>query len=261
MTETDEVGRLEARLDRERRARRQAEQIAERGMRELWETNRELQLRIDARTGRLERELAALALVHRSTVAEVASTLAAVIERAEAGDVDESVIERLRRLAGGALVTPAPDGLAPTAAIPIDVADDVLERWQRVAARSGQLLSVEADESDPALTMTWDRVIAALDVTLASVGRHGPGGAVEVRFLVETVEPSRTELRIEVRHAGIIGAGTTANRSTDRSGFGRLGDVGAGLVMAAELTERTGGRLHASVDGSGLVVRLSFPTG
>ena len=69
MTESSDVERLEARLERERRARRQAEAIAERGMRELWETNRELQLRIDARTGQLQPELAPLSIVHRRAVA------------------------------------------------------------------------------------------------------------------------------------------------------------------------------------------------
>ena len=37
----DEIERLRSRLERERRARRQAEIIAERRMRELWEANDE----------------------------------------------------------------------------------------------------------------------------------------------------------------------------------------------------------------------------
>ena len=66
----DEIERLQSRLERERRARRQAEIIAERGMRELWEANDELQRRVTNRTAELLMALGALRHQHvaRSTV-------------------------------------------------------------------------------------------------------------------------------------------------------------------------------------------------
>ena len=110
MSDAADVERLEARLERERRARRQAEVIAERGMRELWETNRDLQERVVARTHQLERQLSALSLVHRHTVAELAAVVASIeddVDRPAAAMSDE-VVDRLRWLQRVAVVPPPP---------------------------------------------------------------------------------------------------------------------------------------------------------
>ncbi|TFH16883.1 MAG: hypothetical protein E4H05_06745 [Acidimicrobiales bacterium] len=59
MSDQERIQRLERRLERERRAREEAEQIAERGMRDLWLANQELEARVAARTVDLERSLRA----------------------------------------------------------------------------------------------------------------------------------------------------------------------------------------------------------
>ena len=59
MTSDDRVERLERRVERERRAREEAEAIAERGMRDLWLANRDLESRVAERTAELELSLQA----------------------------------------------------------------------------------------------------------------------------------------------------------------------------------------------------------
>ena len=58
-----------SRLERERRARRQAESIAERGMRELWLSNQTLEQKVSERTAALDRSLVALEKAGRSKLA------------------------------------------------------------------------------------------------------------------------------------------------------------------------------------------------
>lgn len=212
-------------------------------MRELWETNRELQLRIDARTGRLERELAALSIVHRAVMAEIAATLDDVMARVESDQaIDGDVVERLRRVVASVVITPSREIAEPAAAGVLDVADDVLERWQHAAARSGQLLSVEADDT-PAVTVRWEFVLAAIDTLLAVVTRHGATGPVGLAL---GVTPGGG-LEVELRHPGApeSSTGSAAVRS--------------GVELAGELVSAVDGTIDTNPDEDGVLVMLRFP--
>lgn len=161
MSGRGEIERLSARLERERRARREAELIAERGMREFWRLGHDLDALVAERTAELELELAGLARLHEA----VLSGLTDVAD-------GRAVVETL-------LAVPREAG-RPVALAPVTVGDRLAARWLRLLARSGHLLSVDVDPSMPLMTLRWDVLVAAVDVVLAGIHRLGVGGSVSV---------------------------------------------------------------------------------
>ncbi|MEQ8439601.1 MAG: hypothetical protein RIB65_19070 [Ilumatobacter fluminis] len=188
----ERIIRLEERLDRERKARRQAEMIAERGMRDLWEINRELQERVDDRTAQVGRLLAGYERA-RSAWSDVMTD---ELERARStvlagGDVDEAfaLVKALAAFARRQFVDEA------FSERPARVAADILQRWQRPTARHGQLLTTDADTTDAEVCTRWDCVIALCEVAIASIVHACESGVVAVRFTVD-----RPHLAVTIEH-------------------------------------------------------------
>lgn len=166
MSAPDEVEQLQARLERERKARRQAEVIAERGMRELWDVNRDLQSGVRRRTASLQQLAGGIDLAHRARW----KMLAASPPSASTG------VPAL--VAGPSLVAP---GLCS----PHEVGDRVVERWQRPAAAAGLLLVVDVDAPDE-LEAPWSHLIAAAEILIALLVDHGGSGTLPVSIVGST---------------------------------------------------------------------------
>ena len=179
----DEIERLRNRLERERRARRQAEIIAERGMRELWEANDELQRRVTTRTtelltalGALEHQQVARSIAIDRAIDGLADQLGAAL--GESGHDARETLGYIRTL-----LATAPEMATPTVSIEGDLpsfADALLARWQRPAARAGKLLSVElGDDTGPA-AVDWTVLQAVSDTLLRGCVRHETPGGLRV---------------------------------------------------------------------------------
>ena len=179
----DEIERLQSRLERERRARRQAEIIAERGMRELWEANDELQRRVTTRTTELLTALGAREhqQIARSTAIERAIDALADQLEAALGESGHDASERWGYIR--TLLTTAPEAATSTVSIEGDLpgfADGLLERWQRRAARAGQLLSVELGADTASAGVDWAVLQAVSDTLLRACVRHETTGGLRV---------------------------------------------------------------------------------
>ena len=192
----ERVARLEERLDRERKARRQAEMIAERGMRDLWEVNRDLQQRVDDRTAQVARLLAG----YERARSAWSSVMIDELERAqrvqrEGGDVAATLalVTALASFARRQLVA------EPFTARPASIAGDVLQRWQRPTARHGQLLTTDADTSDGEVCAPWDCVVALCEVAIASIVHACESGVVAARLVVDG-----NRLTVTIEHPDVV---------------------------------------------------------
>jgi signal transduction histidine kinase len=199
----DRIRRLERRLGRERQARLELEQIAEDGMRALWEANVELDTRVAERTLELERALAAERAAKEAATAilgrlghQLRSPLhgiGAMLELVDDEGLDPATRAELaavrtasRRLAVtlNALLEIA--GAVTTRSIDEErelrwVVADIEARWQRPAAERGLLLAVEA--ADPAATVTgpWRVALAITDLLVEAAVRSGAAGLLAVQ--------------------------------------------------------------------------------
>lgn len=244
MNDRREIDRLTARLDRERRARREAERIAERGLRELWELNRDLDARVAERTAGFERELASLARWHEVAVADVADAAAA------AGHSE--LVERIGWIALTAGMPLIGGRGRATMSEPVVVADRVTDRWQRTLARSGHLMSIDVDRSMPAVAVRWDVLLAALDLVLVGIDHARRGGAVRVGF--QEVSDPRSLVVSIVRSASTDIADDELDQvRSAATSTARL------LAVATGLVERHGGRLRSESSPDGDRIELSVP--
>lgn len=177
-TADEELERVKRRLEREYKARRQAEVIAERGMRELWEANSELRNQVTMRTAELDRLLDALQHRARAAAGLTAGAAALLHDQVESGDG-----RRLLGLITAIASVDANVGGASAERIrcdPSGFGDQVLARWQRRAAKHGQLLTVEATAQGTAPEVDWSLVQAAADLLLEHCVGHGGPGAVRL---------------------------------------------------------------------------------
>jgi len=177
----ERTARLERRVERERSARLEAERIAESGLRDLYEVNRELERRVRERTAELERTL-------------LAATMAADAKERFIGDLGHELITPMHNVLGlTELLDPSildrhdryrlaeiraqathlrdtlhrlieltnADGPANpadrTSVPPQDWLDRLVEAWTRPAAARGQLLvpAVHGDPSTTTADWTW----------------------------------------------------------------------------------------------------------
>lgn len=168
--------RWERRLERERAARRQAERLAEKGMRDLWQANQDLQERVAQRTAALHRALAVEAYIAAARL----ELLAGLVRNAVSDQVGLAGAEDTLDAWAGRLVTD-PVGAGPTVAeresiSPRDVVAELSERWQAAAARRGLLLAPSAVAGDEVVA-PWSRLLAAAHAVLGgvvSVAAPGP---------------------------------------------------------------------------------------
>lgn len=168
--------RWERRLERERAARREAERLAEKGMRDLWQANQDLQERVSQRTAALHRALA----VEGHIAAARLELLAGLVSDAVSDQLGLAGAECTPEAWAGRLVTDC-EGAGPAVAeresiSPRDVVAELSGRWQSSAARRGMLLAPSAVAGDEVVT-SWSRLLAAAHAVLGgvvSVGAPGP---------------------------------------------------------------------------------------
>ena len=244
---TDELAeQLQARLERERRARRQAEVIAERGMRELWDMNRDLTDRVRARTAQIERVLAGAECAVAVWADELSSLASQVSERWPAAPDDpqahevRQLLDRMRVLAD---LAPRPIARERTAVDPAVIADELLDRWQRSAARHGQLLSVDVDAAGGAVSADWDAFVGAAEVLLATFVDQRCHGALVVELIC------RGDVELRVSHDGQLRHETTHGDAAQR--------LHAALSIVHGFVDPLGGSVDAVLDDAWRVeVRL-----
>ena len=246
-----DIERLKRRLERERRARREAEIIAERGMRELWMANSELRERVEARTAELERIIRSLG--HRQ---RAHATLAALVaDRLAESDAPPDMLlpaEVLRTLLNPRSPHVEQDR---SNGHPLRFADELLERWQKVAARSGKLLSVEVRDTAAGDGIDWSIVQALADLLLTRSTDYGRPGALL--------------LEVDTREGGLTLAVTDSGPQPNRvpTGVGPIdpldwagtGSGGSHLVAAALIARAAGGDVGVDVDGGATTVTVALP--
>lgn len=247
-----EVERLRARLAREQQARRQAETIAEQGMRQLWEANRDLQHRVAERTAQLQRSTAALSSIMQRWATEIATAMGALL--AEPGASASAASGRLGQLARLAVAAPGPAILPPSVSSLGSIADELLSRWQRFVARSGQLLTVSVVGADRELTVRWEVVVAAFDVSMAALATHGPGGSVPVEL--EALDDGIT---VRVAHPRFVVPDETTATGQGPATFEDLGPIGTPLTVLAGIVGDGGGSLAATVGPDGFRLVMTLP--
>lgn len=278
--DASEIARLERRWQREREARLEAEQLAESGLRNLWEAKTDLDRRVEERTAELVRTRALAQASERAKTRFLADlahqvrtplqTILAAIELATPAtpqDRDrltvaaEATVElrdlftNLMRLAELQVNPPAP---RPIEIDLRDVADDLTTTWRERMLARGLLLVPHADGRalvDP------DRLTQAADALLDNAVRHAAPGPVElhlaaspegVRLRVVDSGPGLADDLLEVAFAPFttFGAGSTGG--------------GIGLALVRELAVTAGGTAtatsgHGDGSGSGLSVEVLLP--
>ncbi len=283
------IARLERRLKRERAAREEAEEIADRGMRELWLANRELDRRVDERTADLEATLAELEVA--STVRErFLSTLShemrtplngvlgmlELLDPYTTGDQARTYLDTARTSADGLdnlvrrlldLVELHTGSLRAEVQIvsPNDLRAKIEHHWQRPALQKGHLLSVVSFFQHQQLHVDPNRVHQIVNELLQNAVTHANPGRIEVRLL-----PANSNLAIEVVDSGpgindeqlhkLFDDFTATNTAAERSTQG----LGLGLALSRQIAEALGGTLTiSSADdddlGVGTIARLTVP--
>lgn len=280
MTDQERIERLEARVARERRAREEAEAIAERGMRDLWLVNRSLEERVAERTAELSQSVRAARVAADAKEAflaelghELATPIHAVIGLVELIDASvlggedrhrlEQIEENARALSellvglveiAGASGDSRPDDVANRS--PLRWLDETVDRWVKPAAGRGQLLVPSCEHGEDELALDWARLGRMVDVVLDNVVQHAGPGPVDIGVDVDV-----DTVTVVVRDAG---PGMSAEQIASaaepfvRQGEGR--SLGIGLAIACRLAESAGGSFQlASDDESWTHVSMSLP--
>lgn len=295
MSGGDRITRLERRLERERRARIEAEEIAERGMRELWLANQDLESRVEARTVELRRSLLAARQAGQAKEAflgdlghDLATPLHAVLGHLElidrAGlDPDDRVrldtasanARELAALLKGLVDLAAADGaLGPDEIETTDPAqwlDDLVGDWTRRAAGRGQLLVPACRATQPAAA-AWGRLRTIAEVLLDNVVTHAHSGQVTLELDVGDDSSGPTEDASTIRSAPV---GTVSLTVTDSGPglddvelatalepfmrFGQESGLGIGLARAERLARAAGGSVGLENQGSCTAARVTLP--
>lgn len=274
----DRAERLERRLERERAAREEAESIAERGMRDLWQNNRTLEARVAERTAELEASLDAATVAAEAKERFLAdlghdlnTPLHAALGRLELIDTDalaepdqvrlqdvrDSVSELAASLGGlielaAATGAPAPGDIERVS--PSEWLDGVIERWTRPAAAQGQLLVPSVNGGDESVALDWRRVRRIVDALLTNVVEHAQPGAV---LLDVNADAERVSIVVTDSGPGM----NAEELATAREPFVRFASGtggGIGLAVAHRLAVSAGGSLE--LDGEGLTrVSVTLP--
>lgn len=284
------ISRLERRLARERSARAEAEEIADRGMRELWLTNRQLDERVAERTADLEATLQALEVASTSRERflsvlshEMRTPLNGVLGMLElldpytSGDQGARYLSAAKESASGLdnLVRRLLDMVELTTGSMVaslatvtaaEVVSEIQQRWQTKALRSGHLLSITSFFDGERLHVDSGRLHQIIDELLDNAITYATPGSLQVRLL-----PSDNTVVVEVEDSGPgIGKETLerissnlhdADMSTSRASQG----LGLGLALSQRIATALGGELLVesapTEDGDRTIARLTLPAG
>ncbi len=281
MTPEERIERLQRRYDRERRARLEAEAIAEAGLRELLDVNESLDERIRERTIELEEavETARAAGAARDTflahvshelrtpvnglagMLELLTTEVTAAPAREWLDAATDSADHLVRLIDRLLwfTDLRSTGLAADAhAMRVqEILDAAAERWRTRCAKAGQLLSVEPATSAHATVWATEAIHRAIDEVLDNVVTHAGPGAVSI--VTDEVDD---RIRFVVRDSGpglpdaVTGVLETGPNPSTRASTG----AGVGLGLVSAVLESFGGTLGVGSSAGGAEVWLALPT-
>jgi two-component system sensor histidine kinase EvgS len=203
-----QIGRLQRRLARSSESLEQAERIAEQGMRNLWDINQELKASVAERTFDAEQSLASATSASDAKerfLAELghglATPLHAILGLLELIDpvsltiVDQGRVSEIRdhavTLSGllnglvdlaGAEGSSAPQHFErrrPSAWL-----DQLIARWTREAAASGQLIAPSVAGHDVEIVLDWNRLTRIVDALMSNAVRHASAGLITVEMNV-----------------------------------------------------------------------------
>jgi signal transduction histidine kinase len=271
------------RLERERKARRQAEQHAEQGLRELWLANQRLESAVAARTAELDRSLAALdfaARTRRLLLADLADELLHPVEaleialaRAAAAEPDDGtsvLMQRARgdaahaasltRLLGIAAHAASPTSIPDTESrSPQTVIDELVRRWQIPFARRGKLLAPNLSSADQEVILLWEPLVGAADAVLESAAQHSLAGTLEIELKV-----SADDVRMHIVDAGLAAPIAAINGSAPSAvAWLEGGEHCVGIAVAQRMVAGTDITLTVSATddgGTSIVIRATRPT-
>ena len=267
-SEDDAAGRkrLERRWDRERRARLEAEAIAEQGLRDLYAANESLDERIRQRTSELEaatRRAEAANKAKGDFLAHVGHELrtpingiAGMLELLDRVVTDTRAREwltsarestdRLERLFDRILWFVELENIDLSSASAVvsaeSAVDQAAERWRQPCARAGQLLGVEVSTPLDCTVLASDELARALDELLDNAVQHATQGPVRlrasadgdmIRFSVDDPGPGM-EGDVAAAASGVLDPGESP---TSRRGAG----AGIGLALVQRIAAALGG--------------------
>lgn len=273
------VARLERRLVRERTAREEAEQIAERGMRDLWQANRELEDRVAQRTAELRQSLAAATMATQAKerfLAELGHELTTplhavlgILELTDPSSLDEenrhnlqavrthslqlaSLLHGLVELAG---VEGAPTSEAFVERRPVDWLDEAINDWTKRAALRGQLLVPTTAGDQDGTIDDWPRLRRMLDAVMSNATTHAGPGAITI-----SLELTDDDIALTVADSGPgMSPDQVATALEPFVSHGTTAGVGIGATIADRLARAAGGSFALHSDGAGTTVTMTLP--
>jgi signal transduction histidine kinase len=273
------VARLERRLERERAAREEAEQIAERGMRDLWTANRELEDRVAQRTAELRQSLAAVTMATQAKerfLAELGHELTTplhavlgILELTDPSSLDEinrNNLEAVRthslqlaELLHGLVELAGAEGAPTTETFveqrPVDWLDAAINDWTKRAAIRGQLLVPTTTGAPEGTVDDWLRLRRMLDAVMSNATTHAGPGAINI-----SLDVADDHFTLTVNDAG---PGMTPDQAaTSVEPFvshGTNPGVGIGLTIADRLARAAGGSLDLRSEAAGTTVTMTLP--
>lgn len=286
-----QITRLNRRLERERRAREEAEGIADRRMRELWLSNQELDERVAEQTKSitaaydlLERSFGAATRFVSNLSHEMLTPLNGVfgmlelIEQhahtdilANYVDTARSSTERLHLLVRRLLdLVQLSAGLLQASPVEFGVADlvgPIEQRWRVKFLQAQKLLTLSHSiDAGHVLNADVERTLQIVDEILDNARLHADPGVVDVTMSIVDHDDAEPSLRIVVTDAGpgfapadtsgifdaILQVDTSPGRATEGAGIG--------LGLAMELARAVGGTVNIdSAPGSPTVVSITLP--
>lgn len=264
--DVDPLVRIQRRYERERRARLEAEAIAEQGLRDLYAANRSLDERIQARTTELEAATRNAEAADRAKgeflshvghelrtpingIAGMLELLDRVVTEPHSRDwlaAARESADRLERLFDRILWFIELETLDLSSVSEMTTIDAVLdsaaERWRQKCAARGQLLSVEIATPVGCTVARTSELDRALDELLGNLVSHASPGAVRlgasadadtVRFSVVDSGPG-----IAAETAAIASEALESGQSpATRTGIG----AGMGLALVRRIALALGG--------------------
>lgn len=278
ITDAERVVVLQARLHREREARRESERIAEAGLRRLWDAKNDLDHRVEQRTAELRaaQERAEAASQAKSEFLanlghEVRTPLQTILAALELSDgvADAAPGRRRQALDAVTALSELFDDLLDLAEcevgsvdlhpVPTDLgqlADEVVDRWQGPLAAKGLLL---VPESSGSATLDAVRLGRIADALLANCAKFARPGTVGLRLGAS----DDATVTLEVHDHGPGVAPDQVERifepfvQVDGGNDRVAGGAGIGLALVRGLARQMGGDAvaAASPDG-GLVVEV-----
>lgn len=281
MSSEEQIRRLERRVERERRARLEAEQIAERGLRDLWLANQELESRVAERTAELERSLRAARVASEAKEAflaelghELTTPLHAVLGLLELIDADKLAGDDRARLEQAAIsarqLADLLFGLIELAGAEGSVTDDEIdtatprvwldqlaETWTRRVASAGQLLVPICSAPARPVAAPWARLRQVVDLLLDNAVVHAAPGTLRVELAID----GSGALRCAIVDSGPgLDENQLAAAAEPFVRFGERGRLGIGLALASRLAQAAGGTLELDSDGPSTCAAVTLPT-